>query len=255
MGGTTRGGLLALLAGIAMAAQGAPALAAAPPPNDDFDAATVISSLPFSDGIDTSQATTAADDPYCAGNGASVWYRFTPTQDVDVQADTFGSSYDTTLSAFTGSRGSLTPVACNDDSGSLQSKISFTALAGTTYYIMAAAYGSGSGGQLSISTKPVAPPGPECDGEEATIIGTPGNDRLNGTAGRDVIVGLGGDDTINGLGGDDVICGGDGPDVVDGGDGNDWIDGEASSDDLSGGNGNDILQGGAGLDSLRGGNG
>src|SRR3954469_312907 len=110
MGGTTRGGLVAHLAEIGMAHRGAPALAAAPPPNDDFDAATVISSLPFSDGIDTSPATTAADAPYCAGTGASVWYRFTPTQDVDVQADTFGSSYDTTLSAFTGSRGSLTRV-------------------------------------------------------------------------------------------------------------------------------------------------
>ena len=33
------------------------------PPNDDFNNATVISGLPFTDYLDTSDATTAADDP------------------------------------------------------------------------------------------------------------------------------------------------------------------------------------------------
>ena len=35
--------------------------------------------------------------------------------------DTFGSDYDTVLAVWTGSRGSLTNVACNDDSSGLQS--------------------------------------------------------------------------------------------------------------------------------------
>lgn len=50
---------------------------------------------------------------------------------------------------------------------------------------------------------------PTCFGKRATIVGTPGDDRLVGTGGRDVIVGRGGDDVILGRGGRDRICGGD----------------------------------------------
>ncbi len=50
------------------AAQGAPFAQvvmdeATPPSNDDFDAATVVSALPFDDTIDTRAATGAPDDP------------------------------------------------------------------------------------------------------------------------------------------------------------------------------------------------
>lgn len=65
---------------------------------------------------------------------------------------------------------------------------------------------------------------PTCDGQEATIVGTEGNDDLVGTDGPDVIVGLGGHDTIRGGEGDDVLCGDDGADHVFGGPGNDHLD-------------------------------
>jgi hypothetical protein len=55
---------------------------------------------------------------------------------------------------------------------------------------------------------------PTCLGRKATIVGTPGNDKIIGTSGRDVIVGRGGDDLILGLGGNDVICGNGGHDVI-----------------------------------------
>ena len=57
-----------------------------------------------------------------------------------IEANTFDSNYDTTLSVYTGSRGSLTQLACNDDSGSLQSRIRFDAVAGTTYYFMVSSF-------------------------------------------------------------------------------------------------------------------
>ena len=57
-----------------------------------------------------------------------------------IEANTFGSNYDTTLSVYTGSRGSLMQLACNDDSGSLQSRIRFDAVAGTTYYFMVSSF-------------------------------------------------------------------------------------------------------------------
>src|SRR3972149_5660917 len=92
-----------------------PALAA-PPSNDDFDFATVVTEpLPFGDAINTLEATTAGDDPDCAGQGPTVWYSFSPSQDMQIQANTIGSDYDTTLSVYVGSRGNLPPIAGHAD--------------------------------------------------------------------------------------------------------------------------------------------
>lgn len=110
-----------------------------------------------------------------------------------------------------------------------------------------------------------------CNGEIATIVGTPGDDVLTGTPGPDVIAGLGGNDRIFGVAGDDVICGGAGQDVIFGGGGDDWIDGESGNDydpdfvwgpdfqpqfggidGLHGGPGNDTIFGGGGVDFLYG---
>jgi hypothetical protein len=135
--------LLCLSAGI---------VAAAPPGNDDISNATEITALPFSDSIDTSEATTAADDPNCFGQGPTVWYVYTPSADQTLLADTFGSDYDTTLSAYTGSPGDLEQIACNDDAGfSLQSAVVIEAEAGVTYYFMVGAFASGPGGNLVFS--------------------------------------------------------------------------------------------------------
>jgi hypothetical protein len=46
-----------------------------------------------------------------------------------IEANTFGSDYDTTLSVYTGSRGALTQIACNDDADLLQSLVRFNATA------------------------------------------------------------------------------------------------------------------------------
>jgi Zn-dependent metalloprotease/fibronectin type 3 domain-containing protein len=127
-----------------------------PPPaaNDDFDAATVISSLPYTDSVNTAGATTAADDPTfsCVSDkrNNSVWYRYTPDAATALTFNTTGSDYDTVLAVWTGSRGSLTSVACNDDSGGLQSKVTFAASAGVTYSIEIASYGAG-GGSLKLN--------------------------------------------------------------------------------------------------------
>jgi len=139
--------LLVLATGILLSMQ----VLAQAPVNDDFDNATTITSLPFTDTLSTVDATTAADDPYCAGNAHSVWYAFTPSQNVSVQTNTFGSDYDTTLSVYTGTRGALTQIACNDDSGGLQSRVFFEASAGVTYYIMAASFGDSPGGNLILN--------------------------------------------------------------------------------------------------------
>jgi hypothetical protein len=125
-----------------------------PPINDDFDKAIAIDSTPFLDFQNTVEATFSDDDLNLCGlgiNSNSVWYHFTAPKQGSLLIDTFGSDYDTVLSAFTGSRDSLTPIICNDDSISLQSQIQFNVEAGESYYIEVADWGEPGGGQLKLS--------------------------------------------------------------------------------------------------------
>jgi hypothetical protein len=82
-----------------------------------------------------------------------------------------------------------------------------------------------TGAVLATSGESRAATSKRCFGKAATIVGTPGNNRLRGTNRPDVIVGLGGNDTIVGLGGADLICGGAGKDRIYAGAGFDLIDG------------------------------
>jgi hypothetical protein len=154
--------VLAPLFSMAVLLPAAPALAQGTPANDDFNSATIISALPFSDNLDATGATSASDDPTVCGNNGSVWYSFTPSQNEAISANTFGSNYDTVLAVYTGIRGALTPVTCNDDSaGSGQSQVNFIATAGTTYFFMISqCCGSGGtgGGQVVFNVSAPAPP-------------------------------------------------------------------------------------------------
>jgi hypothetical protein len=145
-------GLLLALANVS------PALAQ--PANDDFDNATVVGALPFTDTVGTADATTADDDPFCNGNEHSVWYAFTPTANTTIRADTVGSNYDTTLSVYTGPRGALSQIACSY----FPAQVTLGLSANTTYYFMvASACCGGPGGALVFN-----------------ITGPPANDELNG---------------------------------------------------------------------------
>jgi Ca2+-binding RTX toxin-like protein len=91
-----------------------------------------------------------------------------------------------------------------------------------------------------------------CGGQQATIVGTAGNDVLTGTPGNDVIAALDGNDTVVASGGDDVVCGGNGNDILKGGAGKDKLLGEAGKDTLKGGGGTkDVCKGGPGPDIAR----
>jgi Family of unknown function (DUF6299) len=130
---------------------------AVPPTNDDIETAAVIGALPYTDARDTTEATTAPGDPNCTGQGPTVWYVFTPGTTIEMLVDTFGSDYDTTLSAYTGEPGALNQIACNDDFQSLQSRVVFTAAAQTTYWIMVGAFASGPGGSLVLTAQELPP--------------------------------------------------------------------------------------------------
>src|SRR6478735_5709181 len=107
---------LAAVTGVIMSAGAA--LAAAPG-NDVSGGALAIGALPYSTTLDTTQATTDADDaelnpPECGApaTDASVWFTFTAAADGFVVADVSGSDYSAGASAGEGTPGSLTWLGC-----------------------------------------------------------------------------------------------------------------------------------------------
>lgn len=138
----------------------------APPTNDDFNAAKAINNTPYTDALDTTSATIANDDPaltWCdrAPGEASVWYAYTPPMDGQIHIDTIGSDYDTMLAVWTGTRGNLELIDCNDDRPSdLQSELNVNVYGGTTYYIEASQYNGFQAASLDSQPpkKPTIPP-------------------------------------------------------------------------------------------------
>jgi hypothetical protein len=151
------------------------------PANDDIANATVINSLPFTDALDTSEATTAPGDPSCAGNGPTVWYEFTSpaTTNLAIDVNTFGSGFDTTVSVYESDNGTLVQLACNDDTGSLQSQVRLLAEAGRTYFVMVGSFSSGPGGPLSFSVQEISPPPNDNLGDAAEIGSLPFRDTVD----------------------------------------------------------------------------
>jgi hypothetical protein len=132
-----------------LAFQTTPAVAAVPP-NDDFDSATVVSSLPFTDTEDVSEATRAADDPYTSG-WPNVWYVFTPAADTSLELDTTGSNTSTDVCVYEGIRGALSPVACSPDG--FDSHFFAELKGGVTYHIMVDITSSCCGQSLTLSLR------------------------------------------------------------------------------------------------------
>lgn len=122
--------------------------------NDDFDSPIVVSSMPYMHTQSVEWATTADDDPVfsCASGQRhqSVWYQYTPSLNGRLSISTVGSDYDTVLAIWTGARGSLTSIWCNDDGAGLQSQLEDSVTAGTPYFIEVASF-DGLGGSLTLT--------------------------------------------------------------------------------------------------------
>jgi hypothetical protein len=88
--------------------------------------------------------------PGVTTGGRSVWYNWTSPVTGSTTFDTVGSTFDTTVAAFTGSGvAALTLVAANDDintnGGNVASSIQFNVTAGAVYRILVDGYGGDSG--------------------------------------------------------------------------------------------------------------
>ena len=127
----------------------------AAPANDDFDNATVITALPFTDHVNTAEATTATDDPlgddscgFDSIDGHTVWYQFTPTQNMRINANT-GGDFDHNIFIYTGTRGNLTRVTCNF----VPHSATLNAQAGVTYYLLLGSNGDDPGGDVVFTVQ------------------------------------------------------------------------------------------------------
>ena len=160
MTGRSRRIALAVVATLALTALSIGTAAAAVPGNDGAGTPTNIASLPFSDALVTTDATSESVDPTdCVTNGHTVWYQFTATTTQDLLLDTFGSDFDTVVHVGTpNGLGGMTVIGCNDDAGgTVQSAVRFTATAGTTYLIAIGSFADSAGGNLDVHLD-VAPP-------------------------------------------------------------------------------------------------
>jgi hypothetical protein len=135
------------------------AFAAAPPANDTY-AGRITVSDGYSATLDTTGATTDADDAAMNANcgapvtDASVWYELAGTDETYL-VDLAGSDYSAGVIAATGDPVSgFNVVSCGPGS------IAFFASTGTTYAILVFddTAGGGNGGSLSIAVNAIAPP-------------------------------------------------------------------------------------------------
>jgi hypothetical protein len=137
----------------------APAMAV-PPSNDSISAAVGIGAPPGRFVVDTRRATASSSDGSCV-RGRSVWFRSRPSVTRTVRLSTLGSTYDTVLTVFRGTRAHRTRIACVDDSfdTNAASARQIRLVAGRTYWIAVSACcgRSAPGGRLVLSTfRPVA---------------------------------------------------------------------------------------------------
>ncbi len=126
-----------------------------PPANDHFNNAQFISGQNVSVGGTNRYATWQPGEPGSNGTTHSVWYRWTAPFSGPVTMDTCSSSFDTFLDVYTGfSVGGLSPVASDDDAcdspNANGSRVTFNAVAGTTYRIRIRGF-SGSEGTFTLN--------------------------------------------------------------------------------------------------------
>jgi hypothetical protein len=174
--------IAALVAASTLATQ--PAFAAAPS-NDTIGGATAVV-LGFHEILDTTEATTDADDAQlntdcgAPATDASVWYTISLAADSGVVVDVSASDYSAGVLVGVGSPGALELVTCGPGT------VGFFAAAGTTYYVLAIddqQDGGGNGGMLDISFN-AAPPTPTVDvtvAPQGTFDARTGTATLHGT--------------------------------------------------------------------------
>jgi len=131
-----------------------------PPENDTYAGRTIIRNVPYNKTLDTSQATTDADDAQLNAlcgerrTDASVWYQVTAKESGGMVIDVSQSDYSAGAIIATGSPGSWNVLNC------WHGAIGWSTVAGQTYTILVhddQRDGGGNGGTLRLSIDTATP--------------------------------------------------------------------------------------------------
>lgn len=145
------------------------------PANDNFAGAITISgSSGSTTGNNVSAAREVGEPVHFLGTAGnrSVWWRWTAPSTGIMRLDVAGSSFDTVLAVYTGAAvGSLTQVNSNDDNAaSPQSRLTFRAVAGTTYFIAVDGKTAGASGSIAMAWSLGRPARFDFDGDGTSDI-------------------------------------------------------------------------------------
>jgi len=150
-----------------------------PPPANDLCANAIPIVAPGVYNFDNTGAGTdfTPTDPYpCDAGYNDIWYCLTAQSSCSVYVNTCGSTIDTRLYVYNGCScppGSV--VGCNDDFCGLQSQVGFIAIAGESYLIRVASYGSTTQGAGTLTLTTCAP----CpDVTDLTVLLSPDNSHV-----------------------------------------------------------------------------
>ncbi|HYC76021.1 MAG TPA: hypothetical protein VEI02_00195, partial [Planctomycetota bacterium] len=143
--------------GSASPASGAVSVVEIPAPSDDECAGASPLAYGLNPGLSNVAATTSSPTGGCGAMGADVWFSFTPVCTGPLVISTCGSGFDTVLAVFDACGGNQ--VACNDDAGAagpcpstLQSYVTFQAVAFQTYFIAVGGF-SGQTGAFDLDVR------------------------------------------------------------------------------------------------------
>ena len=121
-----------------------------PPHNNNLNAGGSILP-PFEDNVSTLGATLEQNEPRpCGGIDKTVWYSVYVTGPATVSVDTTGSDFDTVVAAYELPYGEfnmdhLTKIVCNDNSGGLQSHITFPATTDRQFVVQVGGHNGATG--------------------------------------------------------------------------------------------------------------
>lgn len=145
--------------------------AATPPPaNDVCTGATPITcGTPITGNTSSASLDAVGTCGTTLNTAPGLWYSLAGFNG-EVIASLCGSGYDTKIGVFTGSCGALTCLTGNDDFCGLQSQVTFSTVAGTTYYILVTGFSTNAGAFTlnTTCTTCAAPTGVTVTGVTAT---------------------------------------------------------------------------------------
>lgn len=119
-------------------------------PNDNC-AAAFVAIDGFTAGTNIPASLGPDPLPTCGSMSNDVWYSYTAscTGTATVSLCHVTTNFDTLLAAWSGSCGCLSEIACNDDAACAtpggKSTVTFSSMAGTTYYISVGGFDGGAG--------------------------------------------------------------------------------------------------------------